>query len=80
MFLLKITGISLTLKRKVQGVLDALRDGKEPSDVGAKSLETLDARAISKAEVSPGNGSLTLHGSGEVRSQIELLNRRQQCR
>jgi hypothetical protein len=64
-FLLKVTGISLTLKRKAQGVLDALRQGKDPSDVGAKSVENFDARTISKAEVSPGNGSLTLHGDGD---------------
>lgn len=59
---LKITGISLTLKRKVQGVLEALQQGKAPSEVGAKSVVVLDARTIRKAEVSPGNGSLTLHG------------------
>lgn len=62
---LKVTGISLTLKRKVQGVLEALQQGQEPSAAGAKSVETLDARTISKAEVSPGNSSLTLHGTGE---------------
>ena len=63
--LLKVTGISLTLKRKVQGVLEALQQGQSPADAGAKPVETLDARAIRKAEVSPGNGSLTLHGEGD---------------
>src|SRR6476620_6150301 len=62
---LKVSGMSLTLKRKVQGVLEALRQGQDPSDAGAKVAETLDARTIGKAEVSPGNGSLTLHGGGD---------------
>jgi hypothetical protein len=62
---LKVTGNALTLKRKVQGVLEALQQGQAPADVGAKSVETLDARTIGKAEVSPGNGSLTLHGEGD---------------
>src|SRR3954447_14018189 len=59
---LKVTG--LMLKRKVQGVLEALQQGRAPADAGATAVETLDARAITKAEVSPGNGSLTLHGEG----------------
>jgi hypothetical protein len=59
---LKVTGNMLTLKRKVQGVLDALRQGQEPASAGAKSVETLDARTLTKAQVSPGNSSLTLHG------------------
>ncbi|SIN78747.1 hypothetical protein SAMN05444166_0852 [Singulisphaera sp. GP187] len=62
---LKVTGISLTIKRKVQGVLEALQQGKAPAEVGAKSVQTLDARTIGKAEVSPGNGSLTLHGEAD---------------
>jgi hypothetical protein len=62
---LKVTGNMLTLKRKVQGVLEGLQQGQDPSAVGAKSVETLDARTIGKAEVSPGNGSLTLHGEGD---------------
>jgi hypothetical protein len=62
---LKVTGISLTLKRKVQGIVEALQQGQDPGGVGAKSVETLDARTIAKAEVSPGKGSLTLHGEGE---------------
>ncbi len=60
--LLKVTGNVLTLKRNVSQVLDALAQGQAPASVGAKSVETLDARTISKAEVSPGDGSLTLHG------------------
>ena len=59
---LKITGNMLTLKRNLQNALDALYQGKTPSEVGGKSVETLDARTIGKAEVSPGNDSLTLHG------------------
>lgn len=63
--LLKVTGLSLTLKRKVQGVLEALQQGQDPSAVGAKSVKTIDARSISKAELSPGNASLTLHGGDD---------------
>jgi hypothetical protein len=59
---LKITGNMLTLKRNVKGALDALQQGQNPSEV-SKATETLDARTISKAEVSPGNNALTLHGS-----------------
>ncbi|HEX8202902.1 MAG TPA: hypothetical protein VF590_20670, partial [Isosphaeraceae bacterium] len=64
--LLKVTGLSLTLKSKVQRVLEALQQGQNPVDAGAKPVETLDARGISKAEVSPGNGSLTLYGEGDT--------------
>ncbi|QDV36572.1 hypothetical protein [Tautonia plasticadhaerens] len=59
---LKVTGNVLTLKKKLQGVLEGLQQGKAPTEVGAKSIETLDARTIGKAQVSPGNGSLTLQG------------------
>lgn len=62
---LKVTGNMLTLKRNLKGVLEALEQGRAPSDAGAKSVEALDARTIAKAEVSPGNGSLTLHGEGD---------------
>jgi hypothetical protein len=62
---LKVTGNLLTLKRNLKGVLEGLTAGQEPASVGAKSVETLDARTISKAEVSPGNNSLTLHGGPE---------------
>lgn len=63
--LLKVTGMSLGFKKKVQGVLEKLEQGQGPSDVGASSVQTLDARSIAKAEVSPGNSSLTLRGEGE---------------
>jgi hypothetical protein len=59
---LRVSGNVLTLKRNVKGVLEALEQGQAPADVGAKVVETLDARSISKAEVSPGNNSLTLQG------------------
>lgn len=60
---LKITG--LMLKRKTQGVLEALQQGQEPSAAGANSVATLNVGSICKAEVSPSNGSLTLHGEGD---------------
>ena len=69
-YLLKVTGIPLTLKRKVQGVLEALQQSQDPAGLGAKSVETLDARTIGKAEVSPGNSSLTLHGEGEGSKEL----------
>jgi hypothetical protein len=63
--LLKVTGMSLTLKKKVKGVLEALQQGRAPTEVDAKLVETLDARKIGKAEVSPGNSSLTLQSEGD---------------
>ena len=62
---LKVAGSLVTLKGKVKKVREALEAGGNPPDVGAKSVETLDVRRIGKAEVSPGNGSLTLHGEGD---------------
>jgi hypothetical protein len=59
---LKVTGSVLTLKRKAQSVLDGLQQGQDPANVGASSVETLDTRSISKAQVDPGNTSLTLYG------------------
>lgn len=62
---LSLNGLSLTLKRKVQGIVEALQQGKTPEEAGVKKAETLDARTIGRAEVSPGNDSLTLKGEGE---------------
>src|SRR4051812_16256311 len=62
---LRLNGISLTLKRKVQGIVEALQQGKTPEEAGVKKVETFDARTIGRAEVSPGNDSLTLKGEGE---------------
>jgi hypothetical protein len=67
---LKVTGNMLTLKRNVQGVMEALQQGEPPASVGAKSVETLDARTISKAEVSPGNATLTLHGGADGSTEL----------
>jgi hypothetical protein len=67
---LKVTGNMLTLKRNVKAVLEALEQGQAPAEVGAKSVETLDARTITKAELSPGNTSLTLHGGAEGSKQL----------
>lgn len=63
--LLKVTGNMLTLKRNVKNALEALGQGRGPKEAGAKPVATLDARSIAKAELSPGNGSLTLHGEAE---------------
>src|SRR4051812_12273712 len=62
---LSLNGISLTLKRKVQGIVEALEQGKTPEEAGVKKVETFDARTIGRAEVSPGNDSLTLKGEGD---------------
>ncbi len=59
---LKLTGNVFTLKGKVKTALEALSQGQAPAEVKAKAVETLDTRTISKAEVSPGNDALTLHG------------------
>ncbi|MHC5544200.1 hypothetical protein ACYOEI_38725, partial [Singulisphaera rosea] len=69
---LKVSGMSITLKGKVQGVLDALGQGQDPAEVKAKLQQTLDVRAIGKAVVSPGNSSLTLHGEGEGAPKVEF--------
>jgi len=63
--LLKVTGMSMMLKGKVRKVLEALEQGQSPEEAGGKLVESLNARTISKAEISPGNGSLTLHGEGD---------------
>jgi hypothetical protein len=60
--LLKVTVNVLTLKRNLKGVIEALEQGKTPADAGAKSCETLDARTIRIAEVSPGNGKFATAG------------------
>lgn len=62
LYRLKVTGNVLTLKRKYQSALEALQQGQSPEDVGAKSVEVLNARSIQKAQVSPGNSSLTVYG------------------
>ena len=59
---LKVTGSGSTLKRNVKFAMEALAAERPPADAGAKSIESLDARTVVKAEVSPGNNSLTLHG------------------
>jgi hypothetical protein len=57
--------MSLPLKGKVRKFLEALEQGGNPGEAGAKLVETLDAGSISKAEISPGNGSFKLYGEGE---------------
>ncbi len=61
----KVTGMSLMLKGKVRKVIEALEQGQSLKEAGGKLVESLNARTISKAEISPGNGSLTLHGEGD---------------
>lgn len=70
--LFKVTGMSMLLKGKVRKVLDALEQGQDPVEAGGKLVETLDARAIGKAEVAPGNGSLKLYGDGEKPRSISF--------
>jgi hypothetical protein len=67
---LKVTGNVLTLKRNVSKVLESLQQGQPASSAGASSVETLDTRTIKKAEVSPGNSSLTLHGGPEGSKKV----------
>jgi len=64
--LFKVTGMSLTLKGKVKKVLEALEQGGDAVAAGGKVVETLDAKSIGKAEVSPGNDSLKLYDEGET--------------
>jgi hypothetical protein len=56
---MKVTG--LMLSRKVKGILEALQQGQEPQDVGAKSVEHLSLQSIGKVEVNPDNTHLTLY-------------------
>ena len=68
--LLKVTGIAMTLKGKVQKVVTALEMGASPEEAGGKVVATLDAREVAKAELSPGDSSLTLHGPGEKAAKL----------
>src|SRR4051794_35238705 len=61
---LKVTGMSLTLKRKAQGVLGGLEPGKAPAEGGANWGERPDPRTVGKAGVSPGKASRPLPGEG----------------
>ena len=67
---LKVAGSVMNLKGRIKAVLEALEEGKAPAEAGAKSVESLDARTISKAQVDPGNGSLTLYGEGEKPAEL----------
>lgn len=67
---LKVTGNVLTLKKNLQNTLEALQQGQNPAEVGAKVVQTLDARALTKAEVSPGNSHLTLHGGPDGSTRL----------
>ena len=67
---LRVSGNVLTMKRNLKGVQEALDAGRPPAEAGAKVVETLDARTIAKAELSPGNAALTLHGPGEKPTKV----------
>ena len=69
---LKVTGNMLTLKRNLGKVLEALEQGKAPADCGAKVIETIDPRTITKAELGEGNGSLTIHGGGTTAKSLKF--------
>jgi hypothetical protein len=69
---LKVTGNMLTLNRNLKGVLEALERGQAPSNAGAKSVVSLDTRKIGKAQVSPGNGSLTLFEEGDGATKLSF--------
>lgn len=67
---LKVTGSAFTLKGRIKAVMEALEQGTAPAEAGAKSVESLDARTIAKAQVDPDNGSLTLYGEGEKPAEL----------
>ena len=67
---LKVTGNMLTLKKNLKAVLESLERGTAPADAGAKSVETLDARSIVKAELPPENTSLTLYGGPDGATKL----------
>jgi hypothetical protein len=67
---LRISGNPLSLQGKVASAVAALEEGKDPLNLGANSVETLDLRTMSKAEVSVGNCNLTLYGEGETPKEL----------
>jgi hypothetical protein len=69
---MRVSGMPLTFKRKVQGIVEALQQGQTPAEAGVKSVDVLDVRTIGKAELSPGNGSLTLEGEGEGAKKLSF--------
>jgi|GEM_PF-2314169 len=71
----KVTGNVLTLKRNYQRVLEALQQGQNPEEVGAKSVEKIEVRTIGKAQVSPGNNSLTLYGGEDGTKSLSFSTR-----
>jgi hypothetical protein len=54
----------VTLKRNVKAVMEGLEQGLAPDEVKAKSVETLDVRSITKAEIGPENRTLHVYGPG----------------
>lgn len=54
---LKVTGSSLTLKHNLGKVLEGLEAGADPRETKAKLVESLDARQLGKAELSPGGAT-----------------------
>jgi hypothetical protein len=69
---LKITGNAFTLRGKVKSAVEALEQGKSPAEVGASSVQTLDARKIGRAVLGEGNTSLTLKGEGDNATELSF--------
>lgn len=61
---LRVHGSMVTLKRNVKAVIEGLEQGLAPTEVKAKSVETLDVPSITKAEIDPENRTLRLYGPG----------------
>lgn len=63
---------AMMLRKKTNEVVEALEAGADPETLGAKQVETLDARSIVKAEVAPGNGVLTVHGGPDGSQKLSF--------
>ncbi|QEH31885.1 hypothetical protein OJF2_03520 [Aquisphaera giovannonii] len=68
----RLTVKAMMLKKKTNEVVEALQAGADLDSVGAKGVESLDARSIVKATVAPGNGVLTVHGGPDGATKLSF--------
>jgi hypothetical protein len=58
-------GMSGKPAREIPKMIEALKQGQEPSSLGARSVETLKIASIGRAEVSPGQDSVKFSAEGD---------------
>ncbi|WP_435017504.1 hypothetical protein TA3x_005119 [Tundrisphaera sp. TA3] len=61
---LKVTGSKFSIRKNVNKFLEALAAGQPPAEAGGKVVSEMDAQNIVQAELSPGNGTLSLGAEG----------------